>query len=80
MPENILSISKENGKIKLVVQCAKCGLQKALLIEVWDYSEWVQGKSIQNAMPYISPADRELILSATCDSCFKLAVSSQEDE
>lgn len=80
MPENILSVSKENGKVKLVAKCAKCGLEKAILIEVWDYSEWVQGKSIQNAMPYISPADRELILSATCGSCFKVEVSPEEDD
>lgn len=31
---------------------------------------WKSGTLIQNAMPHLSPGQRELFISGLCDSCF----------
>ena len=35
-----------------------------------DVTDWQNGKLIQDAMPYLSADERELIISGTCGKCF----------
>ena len=51
-------------------RCRSCGKTKSLLVNPSDVSDWKQGKYIQDAMPYLSAADRELLISGTCGDCF----------
>lgn len=38
-------------------------------IQPKQYNEWISGKLIQDAMPNLSPADRELFVTGMCYSC-----------
>lgn len=56
----------------LSVQCKYC--KNVYIIEAIDpndYQKWHNGEAfIQDVMSYLSPADRELLISRTCDNCW----------
>jgi len=35
-----------------------------------DVADWREGKYIQNAMPYLSADEREILVSGICGDCF----------
>lgn len=53
------------------VQCNICGVSYSILYNREDMIDWLAGKDfIQELMPYLSAAERELLISGTCGSCF----------
>ena len=42
----------------------------ASLVKTADMQAWEDGKFIQDAMPYLTAGERELLISATCGDCF----------
>jgi len=53
------------------VQCRLCGRTYSLLYNRQDMVDWLNGSLfIQDAMPYLSASERELLISATCGDCF----------
>ena len=51
--------------------CRHCGVDHVIFYGRYDMLLWLSGsKHIQDAMPYLSSSDRELILSNTCGKCF----------
>jgi hypothetical protein len=40
------------------------------MVDPEDLKRWEGGELIQNAMPYVSAGDRELMISGTCGPCF----------
>ena len=53
------------------VSCSHCGITYDLMINPEDIIRWQAGEYIQDCMPYLSAAERELLISRTCDSCWK---------
>lgn len=39
-------------------------------VDFKDYISWKNGELIQKAMPYLSPGERELLISQVCSDCF----------
>lgn len=35
-----------------------------------DINKWMEGTFIQDALPYLSPDDREMLISRTCPTCW----------
>ena len=63
------------------VGCSICGESKPLQVYAQDYSDWQDGKLIQDAMPYIDYRDRELLISGTCRKCWSdMFEWNEEDE
>jgi hypothetical protein len=53
------------------VQCALCGTVYSIIYNRKDMVDWMAGvKYIQDALPYLTPAERELLISQTCGDCF----------
>lgn len=63
----------------VVATCYTCGESKSLLVNINDVIEWKSGKYIQDAMPYLDSADRELLISGTCGDCFENMFPNEED-
>lgn len=52
-------------------RCVHCGKIYKIRVHYSDYDGWINGKGrIQDLMPYLSPDDRELMISGTCGPCF----------
>lgn len=53
------------------VPCFNCSMVYVLHYNRQDMIDWLSGSLlIQDAMPYLTSGERELLLSNTCDSCF----------
>tara|TARA_R110002020_G_scaffold157529_1_gene340347 strand:+ start:743 stop:979 length:237 start_codon:yes stop_codon:yes gene_type:complete len=51
-------------------RCRSCKALITLHVDKDDVTAWNEGKHIQDAMPYLQPADRELLISGTCGKCW----------
>ena len=49
-----------------------CGSKHVIMVERGDLESWLAGEVyIQDALHYLTPAERELLISQTCDDCWK---------
>lgn len=55
------------------VQCRDCDEWHSFTCKTSDVESWrsIDGLAIQDAMPYLQPCERELLLSGLCDDCWK---------
>ena len=50
--------------------CDRCDEQFILRVNLDDVERWENGELIQNALPYLSADERELMISGRCGECF----------
>jgi len=62
----------------LSVTCWRCNEHHILAACAEDVDRWQNGELIQNAMPYLSADERELLISGTCGTCFDNMFGSEE--
>lgn len=53
-----------------LIACKFCHKVKEIATKEEDVNAWIGGKLIQDAMPYLSASDREMLISRTCDDCW----------
>ncbi len=57
--------------IPVDVRCTFCGETITILCPQEGYEKWKAGEGhIQNLMPELTPGERELLISRTCEPCF----------
>lgn len=54
----------------LIVRCAGCHKTFELAATPDQIRRWRAGEHIQNVMPNLTPGERELLISQTCNSCW----------
>lgn len=54
----------------LHVTCTECKTQHDIKVNANDYTRWQNGTLIQIAFPYLTPGERELLISKICETCF----------
>lgn len=78
-----MSKVKEYG-YPVQVQCRLCGKKHTLLVnrDDWDVFNNPKGKRplVQQIFPYLSPNERELLISGTCDECWAKMFPPDDDE
>ena len=57
-------------KTDFTVLCNRCSETHVLQINATDVESWQNGRLIQDAMPYLSADERELLISGMCGVCF----------
>ena len=62
----------------LQARCRTCGDTHILMVNAQDKKRWMEGELIQDAMPYLSADERELLISGTCETCFDKMFGSEE--
>lgn len=62
------------------VSCSHCGAEHVIMINPEDIIRWQSGEYIQDCMAYLSKADRELLISQTCNDCWINMFGEDEDE
>jgi hypothetical protein len=65
---------------KVAIQCVKCQNVHILLVGSDDLHRWKDGELIQDAMPYLSADEREILISSICGLCFDEMFGEGEDE
>jgi hypothetical protein len=54
----------------LVGNCRMCGVEQKIQVQDEDLEKYQRGAKVQHAFPYLSPGDREFIISQHCNACF----------
>lgn len=63
------------------VRCLHCGRYFTIFYNRQDMVDWLSGSLvIQDAMPYLTPGERELFLSGTCNDCFDAMFSMLDND
>jgi len=59
------------AKVGITITCQVCGKEQPPL-EIFHHQlvAWRDGFKIQDALPNLSPGERQLLMSATCEPCF----------
>lgn len=50
--------------------CPMCGETSSVEVDLHGFAAWQAGELIQVAMPYLSPADREKLITGICGPCW----------
>ena len=66
--------------IFLETKCIFCGNVKTLKVGLQDYLDYINDTPVQDAFPYLSADDRELLISKVCGNCFDEVVDAWEPE
>lgn len=51
-------------------QCMMCKQNVEIKVKAEDFQSWQEGAFIQNAFPYLSIDEREILISNICGTCF----------
>lgn len=60
--------------------CVVCGEIHQFSLDYDKFQAWQNGMKIQDAFPEMSVADREILISGTCDECFNTLFPPEPDE
>ena len=55
----------------VAVDCIRCKERQHIRTKTEDLDSWENGEVIQNAMPYLTADEREVLISGKCGSCFE---------
>ena len=62
------------------VECRICNERYFIQANEERYIKWQNGENyIQDLLPDLTPAERELLISGTCDNCWKKMFEENED-
>ena len=61
-----------NSNIRISVEtiCPQCGKPHTIEVKSKDYYEYKLGKHVQEAFPYLSADEREMLLTGLCKKCW----------
>lgn len=56
-------------EICVVTQCPFCGRGNEVEVNETDYWDWEDGMLAQDAFPYLSANEREMLITGICPTC-----------
>ncbi len=72
---------KENKKEYIIITtCPFCGHANEVAVNEADFWDWQDGALVQNAFPYLSADEREMLISGICPKCWDSMFSEEEEE
>ena len=66
-------------KTIVAVDCVQCKETQHITVGTADLTNWESGELIQNAMPYLTAGQREILISGVCETCFDNMFGGEED-
>lgn len=63
--------------VKIEANCRLCNNTQILKVKESSLHSWQQGELIQNAMPELTPNEREMLVSRTCGDCWDKMFSEE---
>ena len=72
---------KEDLKdITVITVCPMCGTETHITVSASDYLDYLGGKLVQDAFPYLSADERESFISGICPTCWDKMFSEEEED
>lgn len=66
-------------EVCVVTACPFCGHANEIEVNEADYLDWDDGKMAQDAFPYLSADEREMLISGICPHCWDEYFGSDEE-
>ena len=63
----------------MTITCGMCGAEHVIMVNPEDILAWQCGDYIQDVLAYLTAAERELLISQTCDNCWKELYGDDEE-
>lgn len=60
------------------IVCKSCQEKQYILASPVDVEKWMDGVKIQDALPYLTPDERELIITNICPTCWTKLFGEEE--
>lgn len=57
-------------EVCVITQCPFCGRGNEVEVNEADYWDWDDGMMAQDAFPYLSATEREMLISGICPTCW----------
>lgn len=72
----------DNRNLELHIECRVCGEIKVIKVRQEDYDLYLSPNRphIQDIFTYLTPAERELLISCTCEECWNKMFSFDDEE
>ena len=67
-------------KMEIYTSCPFCGKEAHVAVESADFEAWQNGALIQDVMWYLTPEERETLISGICPSCWDKMFPPEEEE
>lgn len=67
-------------EVSIVTRCPFCGKSNFVEVNEADYLDWDDGELVQNAFPYLSADEREMLISGICPTCWDGMFGGEDDE
>ena len=66
-------------EVCVITRCPFCGRGNEVEVNEEDYWDWQDGTVAQNAFPYLTAEEREMLISGICPDCWNSMWGSDED-
>jgi len=77
---NKMNNSKIANPIIIKCTCPMCKTDAFICVDAFDYGDWQNGKHAQDAFPYLSANEREMLISGICPDCWDKMFGGNDDE
>ena len=64
----------------VVTYCPFCHKAHEVAVNEMDYLDWQDGKLAQDAFPYLSASDREMLITGICEDCWNGMFGTDEED
>ena len=72
---------KENKKEYIIITtCPFCGHAHEVAVNEDDFWDWDDGKNAQDAFPYLTPDEREMLISGICPKCWNKTFGEENED
>ena len=65
-------------EVCVVTQCPFCGRGNEVEVNEADYWDWDDGELAQDAFPYLSADEREMLITGICGDCLDKMFGGEE--
>ena len=69
-----------DSAIIVITACPFCDKAHEVLVNEEDYLDWQDGELVQNAFPYLSASERELLITGIDDTCWNGMFGGEDDD
>ena len=81
--ETDVKVLNEEDKLEIVTQCPMCGEHHQIYVNLEDWHEYkyhTTRRHIQEIFPYLSNAEREMLMTGICPKCFDEMFAEDDEE
>lgn len=69
-----------NKEVTIITACPFCGHANEVAVNEEDYWDWQDGALVQDAFPYLSADEREMLISGICPTCWEKTFGGDEND